>query len=65
MDDVELFLLVAFFVAIIQTLVEAVPSFAVEDQAASKMGALLGFDPLNVSDVQLLLSIAALNDYKF
>jgi hypothetical protein len=28
------------------------------------MGALLGFDPLNVSDIQLLLSVVALNDYK-
>ena len=64
MDDIELSLLVAFFVTIIQTLVEVAPSFAMEDQAASNMGALLGFDLLNVSDLQLLLSIAALNDYK-
>lgn len=51
MDDIELSLLVAFFVTIIQTLVEVAPSFAMEDQAASNMGALLGFDLLNVSDV--------------
>ena len=64
MDEVEMSLLVALFVAIVQTLVEAVSSFVMEDQAAVDIGFLLGFDLLNIFDNQLLFSLAALNDYR-
>jgi hypothetical protein len=64
MDDSKMSLLVALFIALIQTLMEDVPSFAVEDQVASDTGILLGFDLLNIFDVQLILSVAALNDYR-
>ena len=38
MDEVEMSLFVALFVAIVQTLVEVVPSFAMEDQATVDIG---------------------------